>query len=76
MAHRGLEIRATFNGQPILVADSDMLNIMATLNAPEPCPVYCPPNCREHGWVNVQLPPGTRVEMRPAMLSDAEYPDD
>lgn len=74
--HQGLEIRATFNDMPILVADSDHMHLLAKYRGMDSlCGFACLPGCREHGWMDLQLPPGTKVEVRPVMLAD-DYPDD
>ena len=75
--HQGLEIRATINGMPILVCDSDHLHLLAKYRGSDfQCGFACLPGCREHGWVDLQLPPGTRVEVRPVMLSDVVLDQD
>ena len=76
MSHIGIEIRATINGLPILVCDSDWLHLVNKFSAVPQCGPCCLPGCQEHGWQDLYLPPGTRVEVRPVVLSDDPYPDE
>lgn len=48
--HPGITLKIELNGQPLLLANSDALYLIARCTGPPQCTPACLPACTVHGW--------------------------